>query len=382
MSLAKKSKIAFVMPGIGIENRGAEAFVIELARALRERGFDPTLFARGEANEAALPTVRVHAISRDAPLTNGIYRATRLGKKVFDTLFFDPLNIEWATAALSALPALLRGRYGVVVMEGGLVGACVARLVRRLRGSAFVDIAHGLDPKWEGAFARQRPDRVVCFTQAAEAMLRARAPRAAISVIPHGIDLERFHPQGPKASQVEDLERPLILCAGAVDAHKRMDLAVRAVSRLERGSLVILGRGPEEGAVDALAAAQLGPRRYLRTTVAREEMPRWYRAADCFTLPSRTESFGLSYLEALACGKPTVAPDDAVRREVIGDAGRFCDPERTDDYQAALAETLATNWGEIPRRRAERFPIAATIDAYAALFENLATRSERSQKRP
>jgi glycosyltransferase involved in cell wall biosynthesis len=108
-----------------------------------------------------------------------------------------------------------------------------------------------------------------------------------------------------------------------------------------------------------------------RSSVPRAEMPGWYAAADCFTLPSRTESFGLTYLEAMACGVPCVAPDDAVRREVIGDGGICCDVTDPEAYTGALAAALDRDWGEIPRRRAEGFPVAATIDAYAKLFRDL-----------
>src|SRR5262249_7768612 len=157
-----------------------------------------------------------------------------------------------------------------------------------------------------------------------------------------------------------DLQRPVVLCAGAVDVHKRVDLAVDAVARLGKGSLVVLGEGPEAEAVDRLAARSLGPGRFLRRAVPRTEMPGWYAAADCFTLPSKTESFGLTYLEAMACGLPCVGPDDPVRREVIGEAGICCDVTDPESYRAALAEALARDWQEIPRRRAERFPVTAT----------------------
>ncbi|HKH44686.1 MAG TPA: glycosyltransferase [Thermoanaerobaculia bacterium] len=361
-------KIAFVMPGVGIVGRGAEAFVVELCTELAARhGFEVTLFSRGPA---PVPHRRIHALSRDTRWVNAAYSASRLGRKVFDTLFLDPLSLEWYTAALSALPSLWRGGYGAVVMEGGLVGAWGCRLLRRLKGVPFVDIAHGQDPKWEGAFARQKPDRVVAFTEAARRTILARAPRARVVVIPHGVDLDRFRPDVPPVPL--DLPRPVVLCAGAVDAHKRMHLAVEAAARAG-ASLVILGEGPEGEAVDRLAAARLAGR-YLRRTVPRAEMPGWYAAADCFTLPSRTESFGLTYLEALACGRPCVAPDDEVRREVIGEAGICCDVTDLDDYAGALAAALARDWGEVPRRRAERFPVAATIDAYAALFRELTHR--------
>jgi glycosyltransferase involved in cell wall biosynthesis len=363
-------KVAFVMPGVGVVGRGAEAFVVELCGALARQGFEITLFSRGPA---PVRFRRISALPRDTRWVNAVYGATRLGRKVFDTFFLDPLSLEWYTAALSAFPPLWRGHYDVIVMEGGLVGAWLSRLLRRLRGAAFVDIAHGLDPKWEGAFARQSPDRVVVFTHAAARMIRQRAPRARIAVIPHGVDLERFRPDVPPA--LPGLPRPVILTAGAVDAHKRMDLAVEAVARLGQGSLVVLGEGPEGEALDRLAAGRLGAGRYLRRTVPREAMPGWYAAADCFTLPSRTESFGLTYLEALACGLPCVAPDDEVRREVIGPAGRFCDVTDAAAYAAALSEALGESWGDraggIPRRQAGRFPVEATIRAYAELLREL-----------
>ncbi|HEX2252137.1 MAG TPA: glycosyltransferase [Thermoanaerobaculia bacterium] len=367
-------RVAFVMPGVGVEARGAEAFVVEIAGALARRGWPVTLFCRGEA---PLPHRRIRALPRDARWLTRLYGATRIGRKVMDHFYLDPVNLEWDTASLAAFPALWRGGYDVVVMEGGLVGAWLCRLLRRLRGVPFVDVAHGVDPKWEGAFARQGPDRVVAFTRAAEAMLAERAPRARIAVVPHGVDLERFHPGAAPAAH--GLPGPVVLAAGAVDGHKRFHLTVEALARLaERGrpaSLLVLGDGPEAARLDRLAADHL-PGRYRRTRVARTLMPAWYTAADAFTLPSRTESFGLTYLEAMACGRPCVAPDDAVRREVIGDAGLYCDPVDASAYADALAAALdrarTGGWGDLPRRRAEGFPIGATEAAWARLLAEVA----------
>jgi len=371
-------RVAFVMPGIGVTTRGAEVFVLDLARALGERGgFAIDLFSRGPV-PAPLSGHRLRAVPRDAAAVNAVYDATRLGRKILDTLFLDPLNLEWDTAALSSAPALWRGGYDAIVMEGGLVGGWLCRLLRLAHGTPWVDIAHGNSPKWEGAFARQRPNRVVVFTDAAAEMVAERAPRAAIEVIPHGVDLERFRPD-VKAADLTGLglARPIVLAAGSVDPHKRFELAVEAVARLEAGSLVVLGDGESAAALDALAAERLGPGRYLRKRVPRDAMAQWYAAADLFTLPSRTESFGLVYLEALACGRAAVATDDPVRREVLGDAGLCCDVEDPLDYARALAEALARTWGDKPRRQAERFPFTRTVDAYAALFTDLSARARR-----
>jgi len=237
-----------------------------------------------------------------------------------------------------------------------------------------VDVAHGVDPKWEGAFARQQPDRLVTFTAAAAAMIRQRAPRAEIAVIPHGVDLERFRP-GTAPADV-GLPPPVVMIAGAVDEHKQPETAVAALAELARegrpASLLVLGDGPRGAALDRLAGAELAPGRYRRLSVPRDEMPACYAAADVFTLPSRSESFGLGYLEAMACGLPCVAPDDAVRREVVADAGLFCEPLDRRAYAAALAAALDRDWGDAPRRRAETYPFATTADAWAALLAEVA----------
>ncbi|HTQ80390.1 MAG TPA: glycosyltransferase family 4 protein [Thermoanaerobaculia bacterium] len=364
--------LAFLMPGVGILSRGAEAFVVELAAALaREHGFSVSLYCRGEAVVPGVEVRRIGALPRDARFLNALYSGSQLGRKALDTLFLDPLNLEWDSAALAAFPGLWGGGYDAVIMEGGIVGAWLSRLLRRLQGVPFVDIAHGNSPKWEGAFARQGPDRVVVFTEAAARMIRERAPRARIAVIPHGIDLELFRPDIPAMAPIPlSLPRPIVLAAGAIDDHKRMHLAVEAVARLPQGSLVLLGEGPEAAAVDALAARLL-PGRYRRTAVPRSAMPSWYAAADCFTLPSLTESFGLTYLEAMACGLAAVAPDEAVRREVVGEAGIYCDVTDPEAYAGALAAALGRDWGEIPRERARRFPLQATVRAYAELLRSL-----------
>jgi len=108
------------------------------------------------------------------------------------------------------------------------------------------------------------------------------------------------------------------------------------------------------------------------------EIAAWYTAADVFTLPSVTESFGLVYLEALASGRPVVGTDDAVRREVIGGAGLCCDVENIETYAGALERALTADWGDRPRRQAERFSFTHTADAYAQLLRDVVRERERA----
>jgi hypothetical protein len=55
----------------------------------------------------------------------------------------------------------------------------------------------------------------------------------------------------------------------------------------------------------------------------------------------------------------------------VGDAGIFCDVTDIAAYAAALEAALGRDWGEVPRRRAERFPVAGTAAAYAELLRKL-----------
>ena len=85
-------------------------------------------------------------------------------------------------------------------------------------------------------------------------------------------------------------------------------------------------------------------------------MPEVYRGADVFTLPSwEREAFGLVYLEAMASNLPVVAPDDESRREIIKDAGILVGVTDVDLYAKALKEAAEKNFGDKPRRQAEKF---------------------------
>jgi len=101
-------------------------------------------------------------------------------------------------------------------------------------------------------------------------------------------------------------------------------------------------------------------------------MPKYYRAANIFTLPSWSyEAFGIVYLEAMASGIPVVATDDELRREIVGDAGILVDPTDLDSYANALKKALSIDWGNKPRIQAEKFDWDKIAKKYEKLFENL-----------
>ena len=125
-----------------------------------------------------------------------------------------------------------------------------------------------------------------------------------------------------------------LLFVGAIQERKNPLAAADAAA--EVGLPLVVAGPPKEPAL-ARELERRGAR--LRGYVDKPHLADLYRGAACVVLPSRYEGFGLPVLEAMACGAPVVATNDAALREVGGDVPVFAEP--------------ATTW---PRRSAERSP--------------------------
>ena len=166
----------------------------------------------------------------------------------------------------------------------------------------------------------------------------------------HGVDLERFRPRGKQA--FPELPRPLFAYVGRVTVDKNLP----AFLDLELpGSKLVSGRGPSfEGL----------RRRYpeVRFAFARgdDELAEHYSAADVFVFPSRTDTFGLVMLEALACGVPVAAFPVTGPLDVIGASGAGA---LNEDLRCAALSALA-----IPAERARAHAASFSWDEAARQF--------------
>ena len=212
-----------------------------------------------------------------------------------------------------------------------------------------------------------------------------------VHVVPCGVDLETFRPY-PKAETRARLglekDSAYVLSVGRIERVKGLDRLIEAfaIMRKERpepdARLLHLGGEIREGAArtgesyratDFASPAQgaevarleelagkLGVAENLIFAGAKpqEDLPLYYSAADLFALPSRYESFGMTAIEAAACGLPTLAFDvgglsQAVREGVSGHLIRDGD---INDYARKMIQTLenpserpgptATRWAE------------------------------------
>jgi glycosyltransferase involved in cell wall biosynthesis len=176
---------------------------------------------------------------------------------------------------------------------------------------------------------------------------RLGLPRDRVSIVPCGVDTSVFTPRGPIAPR-SDRRRLLIL--GRVVERKGHDDAVRALRALPDAELVVVG-GPPADEVDddaeirrlrAVAAEEGVAERLLFTgSVARADVPAWIRSADVVLAVPWYEPFGITPLEAMACGRPVVASAvgglvDTVADGLTGELVPPRDPGRLGEVLASL----------------------------------------------
>ena len=179
----------------------------------------------------------------------------------------------------------------------------------------YVSVRSGIPAEWIWAVMRRfhnAAERSFVVTKTLGDELQARG-------IPHthlwplGVDLNQFHPEVPPHPALAHLPRPILLNVGRVAVEKNIE----AFLGLDiPGTKVVVGGGP---ALDQLKARYpdvmfLGPKHGA-------ELASTYAAADVFVFPSRTDTFGLVNIEALACGLPIAAFPVAGPIDILGPLG-------------------------------------------------------------
>lgn len=230
------------------------------------------------------------------------------------------------------------------------------------------DCAASLRKEWELALPAEDFERIVLEPKMAGRILVASSftkrtliengtPASAISVIPYGVDLQRFTPGSRSRSSAAPLR---LLFAGTINQRKGIKYLVAALRALRHREirLTICGRVVDDLSVLKPIASQVD----LRPSVSAAELVSAYREADLFVLPSVAEGFGQVLLEALACGVPILSTRHTAAPDLVDEGvhGFVVEPRRADllaeriewalCHRAALAEMRVE-----ARARAERF---------------------------
>ncbi len=163
--------------------------------------------------------------------------------------------------------------------------------------------------------------------------------RDRITVIPNGVDLALYRPD----PAVARFERPTVLYLGRLKRYKRVDLVIRALHRLRAqgvaARLIVAGTGDDAPRLRALVAELgLGDAVEMPGFVTEERKIELFRRAWVHAFTSPKEGWGISNLEAAACGTATVASDSpGLRESVVHERTGFLVPHGDVD---AVAERL------------------------------------------
>jgi glycosyltransferase involved in cell wall biosynthesis len=188
----------------------------------------------------------------------------------------------------------------------------------RLRGlkAAFVSRLRSWDER-----TASRPDLYLANSSAVAERIRRRYGKTARVCHPP-VDLAFFDLGETKRTEA-------LLCVGALVPYKRFETAIAAARRLGR-RLVIVGAGPEEGRLRALAAGSVE----FVSGIPAERLRELYRGCALFLQPGE-EDFGISAVEALACGAPVVALARGGALDIVADG------ENGVLYEGETVEALA-----------------------------------------
>ncbi|MDD5336354.1 MAG: glycosyltransferase family 1 protein [Rhodoferax sp.] len=174
----------------------------------------------------------------------------------------------------------------------------------------------------------------------------------------HGVDMRlfRYHEQTLNHPALSTLARPISLFVGRLSYEKN----IQAFLQLDiPGSKVVCGTGPQE----AVLKERYPQVRWLGI-LRRDQLAQVYAAADLFVFPSRTDTFGLVMLEAMACGTPVAAYPVDGPTEVVGQGDGTA-------KGGVLHEDLAQAWQQalaLPRHEARSRALEFTWEHSTQLF--------------
>jgi glycosyltransferase involved in cell wall biosynthesis len=169
--------------------------------------------------------------------------------------------------------------------------------------------------------------------------LYPRVPADRLRVVPPGYDAQRFVPAPPASAA----KPPYALYLGNVMPHKNLVRTVEAFAAARASAdarLVIRGWGRAHNVAELRATiGRLGLEAHVDWTpyAAGADLPDLYRGARMLLLPSLYEGFGMTALEAMACGTPVLTSRTSSMPEVVGEAALLVDPLDT----GAIADAMA-----------------------------------------
>jgi phosphatidylinositol alpha-mannosyltransferase len=279
-------------------------------------------------------------------------------------------------------------RFDVVHVHGGLnptLGIVAPRAAWRA-GIPVVATFHTWFPRSIGLRILRRPfqrmlDRhaaaIAVSNSARDAM--ARYVTAPWEIIPNGVDTNFFRPGLGRGGDRLERRRPRLLWLGRIEPRNDLGTVLAAMPRILKrhpaAHLTVVGDGPWRGRMER-AARRLGPSVDF-AGYANGSRPGYYRAADAYLCPTTRASFGVTLLEAMACGTPLVVSDIPAFRDLAGESHAvFAPPGDPDAWGQAVNALIddterRTVMAREGRRVAERYAWPLVAQRVLAVYRRV-----------
>ncbi len=204
--------------------------------------------------------------------------------------------------------------------------------------------------RWSDRRQAQKVDLFLANSRNVQQRIRDCYNRESVVVYPP-VDVERF--------QVSDRTEDFFLIVSRLVAYKRIDLAVEAFSKAGK-KLVIIGDGPDRARLEAMA----GPTVEFLGRAPNETVTEMMATCRGFIFPG-SEDFGITPVEAQACGKPVIAfrEGGALETVIDGETGLFFDEPTAASLGQAVDAFEERSWDRaVIRANAERFSIERFLE--------------------
>lgn len=279
-------------------------------------------------------------------------------------------------------------RFDVVHVHGGLAPTfgLVAPEAAHDVGIPVVSTFHSWFPRSALCRIFRRPlqrrlDRYAAAIAVSQPVVDAHARyfNTRWDIIPNGIDVEFFHPNGG-AQRTLGRQSPRLLFLGRLDPRNGLDTALGAMPAILReypsARLVVAGDGPLRGYYERMAAPVARQVDFIGQVNG--DRPHHYATADIYLCPTTKASFGITLLEAMACGTPLVVSDITGFRELV-DGGQEAVMVPMNDpggWADATLRLLAdpdrrAAMGRAGRAKAEAFAWPSVADRVFAVYRRV-----------
>lgn len=260
-----------------------------------------------------------------------IYRVPVDNRNIHHSSNRELLRYAWQALWLG-YQLLKRNRYDVSFAFAGVPAGVVSCLLHLTTGLPYVVSLQGPDvPGFEARYNYLYPflkpilclvwrnaGLVTAISRKHQELAHQTLANIEIPIVPNGVESDLFYPADERTGSVN------VLCVGRLIERKGQYYLLQAFAQLceqcsdQALELTLVGTGDAEDALKSLASElRIQDRVHFVGFVPREEMPRVYRQADIFVLPSQSEGMSIALLEAMSSGLPVIVTDTGGTEELV-----------------------------------------------------------------